>query len=219
MAPQADRRWRLLKIYFLAMLVVLFFVVPNRRLEYLFYLYPVMIPLAIAGLRNARVPAGRVLGVFAGLCLLYGVFAYQLMSVHWNRHQASQEIAAQLSKVIAEYGKPESVRIVGPQQANILAMGTQYRTLHAIIQTRSFLKAILRLHPHIVLLNNAMAGFVLRVGGQDQASIPQTRARMAQTLRSLGFREQKIVMDGAYWMSIFRAPRKRPDPESRNGAP
>ncbi|MCG6871764.1 MAG: glycosyltransferase family 39 protein [Gammaproteobacteria bacterium] len=204
-----NRRWRTVKTVLVGILLLLLFVFPNRRLGYLFYIYPALFALAIFALRTARIPDTRTLALVGALAAGYLVNNATLLRGHWQRHQDHQQVETELRSAIEHLGPAKSVRVMGTQHFHAMAADTRYRTFHSIIANGSISATVRRIKPDMVIIDENAVRFLAHVH-QYQKSFRQVREQTMRELRGMGFTEQKVFVRGLHWLSLFRAPRKIP---------
>jgi hypothetical protein len=191
--------WSIALIIFL-MMMLLVYVIPNRRHEYEFYLCPFFFVTSAIGL--ARLPAGKA-RTWLGLAFLTTLLAPYLWSnsreiqtfSKWRETNLVTEQA--LRRLVTNYGGGKQVTVMATQEFRAAVPDVRFRTFHSLIATRSLDKTFNKFDPDIVVLHRRSVDWIGWFSGVFQHIQPEKRRDTAlevtlRTLSQRGYKPQKL---------------------------
>lgn len=151
------RRERGLLVVALLLLLALMTVIPNRRQEYTWYLVPFLFILGARGL--GRLPAvvrTATAAIGLGIIALAFIAAAADDVDRFQRQSVRNVECARALAAVVEEGGGDGALVMGPQEFRIAVPDCRYRTLHSMLETRSFERALVDFEPDVVVENDRL---------------------------------------------------------------
>ena len=137
------------------MLTLILVLVPKARIEYLYYLYPLLFPLVAVGAQQLAKRRWRRIATIGFFVVAVCTFTVRDASeaVRWYAVRRTNNVAgASLARIVAETDSAPQVTVMACQEFFVYVPDSRFRTFHSIIETKDLAKTLALLDVDVVVL-------------------------------------------------------------------
>lgn len=218
-----DRGLRSTGLLLLLLILAMMTVIPNRRMEYAYYLLPFLFILGGAG--AARLPAafrsGAAAAVFGVIAISFGASLVEDLGRFSAWSEENARCAAALEALVRERGGEETL-VLGAQEFRVAVPEVRFRTFHSMIRHGDvaggdFPGLVDRFSPDVVIQHDRMERLIasyMTAGRPPAMRFDDFKGRIAraamQVLRNAGYVEANADLyrwdgqDVTFWVKAER---------------
>ena len=202
----------------IAIIIMMLFVFPVRRQEYVFYVLPPLFVLTTVGLMSLPIRWLRYSVVGVVTAVMAGVYVWGMAGAleHFHRvYPHNRKTGAVLRELVNKTGAPAQVKVMGVQAFHPFVEPAAYRTYHSLLATGDMRVTLRQIQPDIVVIDRRginVIGLFLGTWRNDRPTDENVQVVVNKATQALGAEGYRLYeTEPLTWndqrVAIFHRPR------------